>query len=57
MKKIIVAVLAAVQVLAASSVLAQAQKVTIRLDGTELTLPAEPFIENDQDACSSARNF
>lgn len=48
MKKMIAAVLAAVQLMAAGSVLAQDQKVTVRLDGTELTLPAEPFIENDR---------
>lgn len=48
MKKIVAAVLAAVQLMVASGVLAQNQKVTVRLNGTELSLPVEPFIDNDR---------
>ena len=48
MKRIVAVVLAAVQLAASGSVLAQNQKVTVRLNGTELSLPAEPFIENDR---------
>lgn len=49
MKKKIAAILAAVQLLCAGSVLAEGQqKVTIRLNGQELSLPTEAFIANDR---------
>ena len=49
MKKKIAAILAGVQLLCAGSALAAGtQPVTIRLNGTQLTLPAEAFIENDR---------
>lgn len=48
MKKIIAMLIAAIQILAAGSALAQGPAVTVRLDGVELELPVGAFIEDNR---------